>query len=315
MPAWGPDDMPDLDGRRAIVTGATSGIGLATARALASAGAGVVLAVRDEARGRQVAAQIERETAAPQPEVRRLDLADLASVRAFAAGLPYAHHHVDLLVNNAGVMATPLRRTADGFELQLGTNHLGHFALTGLVLPLLLAAPAEARVVTVASQAHRMGRIDFDDLNAAERHYRRWPAYGQSKLANLLFAFELQRRADAAGVALRSLAAHPGWAATELQARGPRMRGNRLEELGARALNAVIGQSPEGGALPTLFAATADIPGGSYVGPGGMWQMRGGAAIVRAAPAAYDVATARRLWEVSEQLTGVHYSLGTPAAT
>jgi NAD(P)-dependent dehydrogenase (short-subunit alcohol dehydrogenase family) len=313
MSGWGLDDMPPLDGRRAIVTGPTSGIGLAVARALAGAGAGVVLAARDEARGREVAAQIARETGAPQPEVRRLDLADLASVRAFAAGLPYAHDHIDLLVNNAGVMATPLRRTADGFELQLGTNHLGHFALTGLVLPLLLAAPAEARVVTMSSQAHRVGRIDFDDLNA-ERRYRRWPAYAQSKLANLLFAFELQRRADAAGIALRSLAAHPGYAATELQARGPRMRGRRLEELGARALNAVIGQSPEGGALPTLFAATADIPGGSYVGPRGLAQARGAPTIVTAAPAAYDAEMARRLWEVSEQLTGVHYSLGAPAA-
>ena len=237
-------------------------------------------------------------------ELRTLDLADLASVRAFAANL---ETDPDLLVNNAGVMAIPRRTTADGFEMQLGTNHLGHFALTGLLLPALLRRP-EPRVVTLSSGAHRTGRIAFDDLQG-ERRYRRWGAYSQSKLANLLFAFELQRRAEAAGAPLRSVAAHPGYAATNLQS--ARLEDGVvawLEAQGMRVGNLVVAQSDAAGALPTLYAATMDLPGGAYVGPDGIGESRGHPRLVGASKAATSLETARRLWEVSEELTGVRYA-------
>src|SRR3954464_7873739 len=250
MAGWTAADMADQSGRIAVVTGANSGIGFHAARELAAHGAKVILAVRDtEGKGAGAAARMTGDV-----EVRKLDLADLASVRSFAAGVDGP---LDLLVNNAGVMAPPRRETADGFELQLGTNHLGHFALTGLLLARLLAGD-EPRVVTVSSGAHRMGRIDFDDPQS-ERRYRRWGAYGQSKLANLLFAFELQRRA---GLALLSVAAHPGYAATNLQGRS----------LGV--FNRLLAQSAASGALPALYAATADVPPAAYVGPGGPQEMR-----------------------------------------
>jgi NAD(P)-dependent dehydrogenase (short-subunit alcohol dehydrogenase family) len=252
--------------------------------------------VRDPARGEEAAARMTGEVA-----VARLDLADLASVREFAEGV---HGPIDLLVNNAGVMATPLRRTADGFELQIGTNHLGHFALTGLLLDRLLAG-REPRVVTVSSGAHRMGRIDFDDLNAERRRYRRWGAYGQSKLANLLFAFELQRRA---GLALLSAAAHPGYAATNLQTSGPELDGISLQGRAMAVFNRVVAQSDEMGALPTLYAATMDVPPAAYVGPGGLQEMRGHPTLVSASSAARDEDAARRLWELSERLTGVSFA-------
>ena len=302
MTAWTLADMPGLRGRAALVTGANSGIGLVAARALARAGARVVLASRDVAKGEAAA-----ETISPGPGgdvvVARLDLADLASVRELVAA---RSEPLDLLVNNAGVMALPYRTTADGFERQLGTNHLGHFALTGLLLPHLLGS-SSARVVTVSSGAHRIGAIDFDDLQS-ERSYSKWRAYGQSKLANLLFAFELQRRVDARGTPLRSVAAHPGYAATNLQAAGPRMEGSsigvRLSQLG----NKLLGQSAERGALPTLYAATApDLPGGAYVGPDGPMEMRGHPTLVGTSDAARDPETARRLWQVSEELTGVRF--------
>jgi len=298
--------MPSQAGRVAVVTGATSGLGAVTARELAHAGAHVVLAVRDVRRGEEVARGIGRGA-----EVVRLDLGELESVRAGAGEITHRHERVDVLVNNAGVMAPPRRReTADGFELQLGTNHLGHFALTGLVLDSLLAATAP-RVVTVASAAHRMGRIEFDDLQG-ERGYSPWARYGQSKLANLLFCFELQRRCDAAGVPLRSLAAHPGFAATGLQTAGPLMGSGGLagaaKGLALRAANVVVAQSDEQGALPSLYAATVpDLPGGAYVGPGGPGEMRGPPRPVGTSPAARDEELARRLWEVSEQLTGVGF--------
>jgi NAD(P)-dependent dehydrogenase (short-subunit alcohol dehydrogenase family) len=301
---WTAADVPDQRGRRAVVTGATSGIGLVASRELARAGAEVVLAVRDPARGEQVAQTIREAVPGAHVEVRRLDLADLASVRAFAAAEDLGD--LDLLINNAGVMAIPYRRTTDGFEMQLGTNHLGHFALTGLLLPRLLARP-EPRVVTVSSGAHRMGRMNFDDLNS-ERGYRRWPAYGQSKLANLLFAYELQRRADAAGWTLRSVAAHPGYAATNLQLVGPRMRNSRIEEVVSRLGNVVLAQSAERGALPSLYAATVpQLPGGAYVGPNGFLEMRGHPHLVGSSSASKDPETARRLWEASERLTGVTF--------
>jgi len=235
-------------------------------------------------------------------EVAPLDLADLASVRAFAAA---RDEPVDLLVNNAGVMAPPRRETADGFELQFGTNHLGHFALTGLLLDRLLAG-ADPRVVTVSSGAHRMGKIRFDDLQW-ERGYSRWPAYGQSKLANLLFTLELQRRAQGA---LTAVAAHPGYAATNLQTAGASLGGlqGAVTAAVSQVLNRVVAQSDAMGALPVLFAATTDLPGGSYAGPDGRGEMRGHPTLVGMSAAASDEDTARRLWEISEQLTGVTYA-------
>jgi NAD(P)-dependent dehydrogenase (short-subunit alcohol dehydrogenase family) len=293
VPDFTTGDIPDLTGRTAIVTGASSGIGLATAQALAGQGARVILAVRDQARGQAAATSIAGTT-----EVRLLDLARLESVRAFAGAWSGP---IDLLINNAGVMIPPLTRTADGFELQLGTNHLGHFALTNLLLPAIEPA---GRVVTVSSSAHRFGRIDFDDLNWERRRYRPWRAYGQSKLANLLFTAELQRRLTEAGSAVRATAAHPGYAATNLQSHS----GSRLMEFAMGTLgNRLIAQDAEGGALPTLYAAVADIPGGTFVGPSGFGGIRGTPAPCARSAAASDAEVARRLWDVSETLTGVRF--------
>ena len=267
--------MPRQDGRRAVVTGANSGIGFVAARELARAGAHVVLACRDARRGEAALLRVREAVPDARVQLGELDLADLASVRGFAAA---RSEPLDLLVNNAGVMALPSRQeTADGFERQIGTNHLGHFALTGLLLDRLLEGD-DPRVVTVSSNAHKMGRMDFDDF-LCERGYGRWEAYGRSKLANLLFAFELQRRADAAGLPLRSLAAHPGYSATELQGQSSRERGNPLLRAGDALVNKVgnlvLAQSDEKGALPTLFAATEDLPGAAYVGPNGPGEWRG----------------------------------------
>jgi NAD(P)-dependent dehydrogenase (short-subunit alcohol dehydrogenase family) len=290
---WTAADIPDQSGRVAVVTGANSGIGLVTARELARAGARVVLAVRNLERGEEAARSITGDV-----EVRELDLASLASVRAFAEGFTGP---LDLLVNNAGLMAPPRRETADCFELQLGTNHLGHFALTGLLLG-ATEGRDDARVVTLSSQAHRMGRIRFGDLQST-RFYFRWAAYGQSKLANLLFAMELERRLRAAGRTASSLAAHPGWAATNLQTSAPPLFDRLVGSLG----NVLIAQSAEMGALPTLYAATQDIPGGSYVGPDGPGEQRGHPTLVGRSRAAQDAAAARALWERSEELTGVRF--------
>ena len=271
---WTSADLPLQEGRTVIVTGANSGIGLPTAQAFAEAGARVVLAVRDMAKGEVAAGSIPGAC-----EVRKLDLADLTSVRAFANGW---RGEVDVLINNAGVMRTPERRTADGFELQIGTNHLGHFALTNLLLPQITD-----RVVTVASGAHRGGSISLDDLNWERRSYERWAAYQQSKLANLLFTLELQRRLTAAGSRVRALAAHPGYAATNLQFRSERGLENRLMAIG----NRLFAQSDEAGARPTLFAATQDLPGASYVGPDGFGEHRGYPTLVGRTAAASDVET------------------------
>jgi NAD(P)-dependent dehydrogenase (short-subunit alcohol dehydrogenase family) len=283
-----------MTGRSVIVTGANSGIGRAAAGAFAGAGARVVLAVRDLDKGRAAAAAMPGE-----PEVRRLDLASLASVREFAAAW---EGDVDLLINNAGVMAPPLTRTADGFELQFGTNHLGHFALTNLLLH-----HVTGRVVTVSSTGHRMGRIDFDDLNWERKPYRVWRAYGQSKLANLLFTAELQRRLTAAGSPVLATAAHPGYASTNLQFHSQR----RVFDLIGAVGNRLLAQDEEGGALPTIYAAVADIPGNSFAGPGGFMEQRGPAKLVGRSNAASDAEVARRLWDVSEELTGVRFPLGT----
>jgi NAD(P)-dependent dehydrogenase (short-subunit alcohol dehydrogenase family) len=285
-----------MAGRTVIVTGANSGIGRAAATALAGAGARVVLAVRSTDKGHAAAAAMPGET-----EVRALDLASLDSVREFAAGW---QGEIEILINNAGVMVPPLSRTAEGFELQFGTNHLGHFALTNLLLEQITG-----RVVNVASGAHRMGRIDFDDLNWERRRYRAWAAYGQSKLANLLFTSELQRRLTEAGSPVLAMAAHPGYAATNLQFHS----GKQLQDLVSHVGNRLIGQSEEDGALPTLYAATADIPGNSYAGPSGFMETRGPAKLVGRSGAAQDMDVARRLWEVSEELTGVKFGLAAAA--
>jgi len=307
---WTAAQIPPQAGRIALITGANSGLGLVTARELARAGARVILAVRDTGRGGEAAGAIREGAPGASVEVERLDLGDLASVRACAETVVARHDHLDLLVLNAGVMAPPRRETADGFELQLGTNHLGHFALAGLLMKRLLARP-DARVVTVSSVAHRMGKIDFDDLQG-ERNYGAWPRYGQSKLANLLFCFELQRRAAAAGATLRSLAAHPGYSATNLQTSGPLLGSGGpiglVKGLAMRAGNLVAAQSAEKGALPTLYAATVpDLPGAAYIGPDGPGEMRGSPTPVGTSDAALDEESARRLWKVSEELTGVRY--------
>jgi NAD(P)-dependent dehydrogenase (short-subunit alcohol dehydrogenase family) len=286
-----------MTGSRVIITGANSGIGLAAAEALAGAGAHVTLAVRDTGKGEAAAAAIAGTT-----DVRPLDLADLASVREFASSW---QGEIDLLINNAGVMVPPLTRTADGFELQIGTNHLGHFALTNLLLERV-----RGRVVNVSSTAHRVGKIDLDDLNWEQRSYSATRAYGQSKLANLLFTSELQRRLSAAGSPVLANAAHPGYAATNLQFHSQRRVLDLLGSIG----NRLIAQDSHGGALPTLYAALADIPGDSFAGPGGFMEQRGPAKLVGRSDAAKNSDVARRLWEISEQLTGTRFELGSAAA-
>jgi NAD(P)-dependent dehydrogenase (short-subunit alcohol dehydrogenase family) len=286
-----------MTGRTVIVTGANSGIGRAAASALAGAGASVVLAVRNIDKGHAAASGMPGKT-----DVRRLDLASLDSVREFAASWT---GEIDILINNAGVMVPPLSRTAEGFELQFGTNHLGHFALTNLLLERITG-----RVVTVSSGAHRIGAIDFDDLNWERKPYRAWRAYGQSKLANLLFTSELQRRLSDAGSTVLAAAAHPGYAATNLQFAG----GNKVVALLSVVGNRTLAQDEKGGALPTLYAAVADIPGDSYAGPGGFMEQRGPAKLVGRSGAAKDRDAARRLWDVSEELTGVRFPLGAVTA-
>jgi NAD(P)-dependent dehydrogenase (short-subunit alcohol dehydrogenase family) len=289
---WTAADLTSQAGRTFIVTGSNSGIGLPTARALAEAGAHVVLAVRDVAKGEEAAESISGDC-----EVRQLDLADLASVRTFANAW---QAELSVLINNAGVMRTPERRTADGFELQIGTNHLGHFALTNLLLPYITD-----RVVTVASGAHRGGSISLDDLNWERRTYRRWAAYQQSKLANLLFTLELQRRLSAAGSTVRALAAHPGYSATNLQFRSESRVEDRILAIG----NRLFAQTDEAGAWPILYAATQDLPGASYVGPDGLGEKRGNPTLVGRSAEASDVEMAKLLWSLSEELTGVRFPL------
>jgi NAD(P)-dependent dehydrogenase (short-subunit alcohol dehydrogenase family) len=287
-----------MSGRTVIVTGANSGIGRAAAQAFAAAGARTVLAVRSTEKGHSAAATMSGEV-----EVRALDLASLDSVREFAADW---NGDIDLLINNAGVMAPPLSRTAEGFELQIGTNHLGHFALTNLLL-----ASVTGRVVTVSSTGHRMGSIDFDDLNWERRRYSAWRAYGQSKLANLLFTAELQRRLTEAGSPVLANAAHPGYAATNLQFHSGRRSLDIVSSIG----NRLIAQDERGGALPTIYAAVADVPGNSFAGPGGFMEQRGPAKLVGRSRAAQDADSARRLWDLSEELTGVHFELTAAART
>jgi NAD(P)-dependent dehydrogenase (short-subunit alcohol dehydrogenase family) len=297
MSRWTIRDLPDLTGRTVIITGANSGIGLAATRALCGVGAHVVLAVRDLERGRAAAASVPSSS-----EVRRLDLADQSSVRAFAEGWD---RDVDILINNAGIMMVAQGRTADGFELQFGTNHLGHFALTNLLLPRITD-----RVVTLSSSAHTWdrGRTYLDDPNLTG-NYSPTRAYAQSKMCNLLFTGELQRRLTAVGSPVRAYAAHPGYAATSLQSHSA----SRFARVMMKAGNVLIAQSAAAGAQPTLYAATQDLPGDSFVGPDGFWETRGAPKLVDRLPAARDMETAARLWTLSEELTGVGFPLGTSA--
>ena len=301
---WTANDIPDLHGRRALVTGVTGDLGRETARELARAGAQVVLAARNETRLAEVAGALEADLPGARLDTVRLDLADLSSVRQAAENVLKSHDTLDILVNNAGVMATPPRRTADGFELQLGTNHFGHFALTGLLMPALGAA----RVVTVSSQMHRAAlRAPLGDPHEHGR-YQKWVAYGESKLANLLFMRELDRRARAAGLSLTSVAAHPGYASTHLQTSGPPMGGKSVSSRVMAAASPVLGQAPEMGALPSLYAATyPGLPGGTYVGPSRWMEMRGTPKVVGMSRAARSEKSAARLWDLSEKATGVTF--------
>jgi NAD(P)-dependent dehydrogenase (short-subunit alcohol dehydrogenase family) len=304
MSRWTADDVPDQRGRLAIVTGANSGLGRITALELARHGAQVVVACRSVEKGEAVAGEIKA-AGAPAPTVAQLDLGSLDSVRRFAATL--STRRVDLLVNNAGVMMTPQRTTSDGFELQLGTNHLGHFALAGLLLDALQRSDS-ARIVTLSSNEHKGGRIDFDDLQQ-EHDYTPRGSYQRSKLANAVFAVELDRRLRAALSPAISVFAHPGYAATNLQRSGP----TGLLKAVLAVSNRVVAQRPERGALPTLYAATAPgVQGGDYYGPDGFNEMRGFPKKVRASADAYDPEIGLRLWRVSEELTGVRY-LDPPA--
>jgi NAD(P)-dependent dehydrogenase (short-subunit alcohol dehydrogenase family) len=310
--AWTVDRLPDCTDETIVVTGANSGLGFEATKAFAANGATVIMACRSTDRGTQAATDIRQAIEHPEAtlDVRRCDLASLRSIESFSTGIKEEYATVDILCNNAGVMAIPRQETEDGFEKQLGVNHLGHFALTGCLLRLLIRSDGESRIVTQSSGAHEFGRIDFDDLHRT-RSYGRWTAYGQSKLANLLFAYELQRRLDAAGIAgTTSVACHPGYAATNLQYRGPRESGSTLRLGVMKAANALVGQPAEDGALPLLYAAT--VPGvdcGEYYGPGGLLSMRGPPEKQTSSDASYDEATAGRLWRRSADLTGVRYEL------
>jgi len=304
MSAWTFSDIPSQQGRLAIVTG-TGGLGYETALALARAGGDVILAGRNPDKGTASVARIKAAVPSARIVFEPLDLANLSSVEAFTGRMLAERRHLDLLVNNAGVMTPPLRETTrDGFELQFGTNYLGHFALTARLLPLLRQGHAP-RVVNLSSIAHRNGRLHFDDLQW-ERAYKPWPAYGQSKIAMLMFALELQRRSDAAGWGLMSNASHPGYARTELIPNGPGTEGLFMKL--SLLVQPILSQSAAAGALPTLFAATAPAAvGGAYYGPDGFYELKGPPKLAHIAPQARDRAAAARLWEVSERLTGAAF--------
>jgi NAD(P)-dependent dehydrogenase (short-subunit alcohol dehydrogenase family) len=305
---WTSDRIPDQSGRVGVVTGANSGLGMIAARELARAGMEVVVACRNTEKGAAAVREISAAVPGATLRLEALDLGSLESVRAFASRFNEEHGGLDLLVNNAGVMAPPRQTTSDGFELQIGTNHLGHFALTGLLIG-SMAGREEPRVVTVSSGAHKIGRINFDDLQA-ERRYSRWRAYGQSKLANLLFALELDRRLRSAGSKVRSFAAHPGYSATNLQSSSA----PTFDRLVMVVTNRLLAQSADMGTLPTLYAATyPGLEGGTYVGPDGLAEQRGYPQPVAPSGAARDEEAAGKLWEVSEELTGVRFELAAAA--
>lgn len=307
---WTTDDIPDQTGRRVVVTGANSGIGFEAAKELARKGAGVVMACRSVERGEEAAEEMRREVGDAELAVEELDLASLDSVRSFAERIN-DEEEIDVLVNNAGIMAIPRRETEDGFETQFGINHLGHFALTSLLLG---SIAEDGRVVTVSSGMHERGEMDFDDPHS-EESYDKWGAYSQSKLANLLFAYELDRRLKDAGSEVRSIAVHPGYADTNLQRRGPEMTGSKLRKFVMAAANKLFAQSQEAGALPTLYAATSpEAEGGGYYGPDGFMKMRGTPEKQKSSKASRNEEDARRLWEVSEALTEVEFEVQEASA-
>ena len=294
---WDSRNIPEQNGRVAIVTGSNSGIGLETARVLASKGATVIIAVRNLEKGRKAAEKITGTNQNADTEIMELDLASLASVRRFVDAFKGKYARLDLLINNAGVMVPPYSKTTDGFELQFGTNHLGHFALTASLID-LLKNTSGSRVVSVSSMAHKIGNIDFDDLNWDKRKYKKWQAYGDSKIANLYFTYALQRRLENGGSGPIAAAAHPGWTSTDLQ------RHTGL----ASALNHIFAQNSEMGALPTLYAATAeDIKGADFVGPSGFQEMKGYPKKVESNALSQDQDIANRLWQLSEEITGVKF--------
>jgi NAD(P)-dependent dehydrogenase (short-subunit alcohol dehydrogenase family) len=308
---WSNADIGDLTGRVALVTGANSGIGYETAKALADHGAHVILACRHDERARRARDKMESELDRCSLEVLHLDLADLISVRDAAEVMLSNHARLDLLVNNAGVMGTPYRLTADGFELQMGTNHFGHFALTGLLLDRIVTTE-RSRVVTVSSHLHRVGRLRPGDAAGVGAH-NTWVAYGTSKLANLLFTAELSRRLDGAGLPTLAVAAHPGWTRSNLAGSGAALGGNRIRRKLGRTAGTTLGQSTAAGALPVLCAATSTaIRSGQYIGPAHSFGLFGPPRVARPSRRARDTAAAGELWLVSEELTGVHYSVGAP---
>jgi len=296
---WSEADMPDQSGKIAIVTGANSGLGYETARALAQRGATVIMACRSIQKANRAAENIRALQPAGSVTVMALDLGDLNSVRSFAEAFKAGYPRLDLLINNAGIMVPPQGQTEQGFETQFGVNHLAHFALTAQLMALLNATPG-ARIVSVSSTAHRFGHLDFADLNWRTRTYSAWQAYGQSKLANLLFIYELQRRLAAANASTLAMAAHPGYAATGLQGEGG----------GTQLANRLFAQTQAMGALPTLYAATApQVGGGQYFGPSGLAELGGAPEQVASSARSHDEGDARRLWQVSEELSGVEFHL------
>ena len=298
-------DLPEQTGRVVVITGANSGLGYESARAYARKGAQVVMAVRDVKRGETARARILQSVPQANITVMELDLASLASIHSFADSFNRKYDRLDILHNNAGIMAIPRSQTKDGFETQFGVNHLGHFALTGLLLPIILATPG-SRIVTTSSSAHTFGRINFADLQSQHR-YGRWRAYGQSKIANILFTLELQRKLVASGSTTLSLVAHPGYASTGLQGTSATTSNAFIEKLMYSVMNASVAQSGAMGALPQLYAATMpDVQGGEFYGP--RFFVRGYPVRSRAVKRAYDRDTAARLWQVSEELTGVKYT-------
>ena len=307
MAKWTASDIPDQTGRTILITGANSGLGLRSAEALAAAGARVLMACRNATKAAAAQQQVAAKATGPAPEVVPLDLSDLDDVATCAKRLADDLERIDVLMNNAGVMAVPKARTAQGFEMQMGTNHLGHFALTGRVLPLLLAADAP-RVITISSFGHKPGHIRWDDPNWEKGRYSAWPAYFQTKLANLLFTTELDRQAGEHGDKLLAAAAHPGYAATNLVASGPGSA-NAVMRRGGAVVDKLLGQPDSMGALPQLYAATMpDVDGNDYFGPDGLLEQRGYPTKVGRTRKAQDADAAKRLWALSEDLTGVSYT-------
>lgn len=306
---WTKSSMPDQSGTTVVITGANSGLGYEATKAFAENGAHVVMACRSVERGESARDSLHEQFPAASLSVRELDLANLESIRSFAEQYTSENDSLDVLCNNAGLMAIPRQETDDGLEMQFGVNHLGHFALTGQLLDVLKATSGQSRVVTHSSGVHERGKIDFDDLQG-EQSYDKWEAYAQSKLANLLFAYEFDRRLDGTDADVLSTACHPGYAATNLQKRGPEQAGSRVRLAMMKIANAVVAQSAEAGALPMLYAAThGEISGQEYVGPGGLANMRGTPEPQRSSDRSYDESTADRLWGISEELTGVEFDL------